>query len=282
MKAATTFKGIAFPEALRWHAGELWFSDVLAGVVYRGDITTGQLHTEAEISPVVSGLGWLRTGELLVVDCVKRAVVRKELDGQLSMHSDLSSHWEFSANDMLVDSDETVWVGTYGFDPEKDSPVSADLARIDHGVVSFPISGLIFANGIARIDEERIVVAETFADRISIIQTSGEIKVLKQIQLPSNATPDGLVVDNQGFAWVASAYGQAILRVSLETGEAERAIEIPDRGVYDCTFGGENFDKLYVATSDIDETHVLRDLPGEILCFDLTLEFPGVQGLGNK
>jgi sugar lactone lactonase YvrE len=267
---------------LRWHAGELWFSDVLAGVVYRGNIATGHLHIDAEIAPTVSGLGWLRTGELLMVDCVKRAVVRKELDGQLSMHSDLSTHWEFNANDMLVDSDETVWVGTYGFDPEKDSPVSADLARIIHGVVSFPISGLVFANGIARIDEDRILVAETFADRISIIQTSGEIKVLKQIQLPSNATPDGLVVDNQGFAWVASAYGQAILRVNLETAEVERAIEIPDRGVYDCTFGGENLDKLYVATSDTDETHVLRDLSGEILCFDLTLEFPGVQGMGNK
>lgn len=282
MKAAKIFVRIAFPESLRWHNGDLWFSDALAGVVYRGEIASGQLHTEAEIASTVSGLGWLGTGELLVVDCVKRAVVRKELDGHLSLHSDLSSYWEFNANDMLVDSDETIWVGTYGFNPEVDAPVSADLARINHGEVSFPVSGLVFANGIARIDENRIVVAETFSDRISIIQTSGEVKVLKQIQLPSNATPDGLVVDNQGFAWVASAYGQAILRVNLETDELVRAIEIPDRGVYDCTFGGVNLDTLYVATSDTDETHVLRDLPGEILSFDLTLEFPGVQGMGNK
>jgi hypothetical protein len=39
---------------------------------------------------------------------------------------------------------------------------------------------------------------------------------------------------------------------------------------------------LYVATSDTDETHILRDLPGEILSFDLTLTHPGVHGLGNK
>jgi len=282
MKAATTFKGIAFPESLRWHAGDLWFSDVLAGVVYRGDVATSQLHVEVEIAPLVSGLGWSKTGELMVVDCAKRIVVRKELDGQLSPHTDLSSHWKFNANDMLVDSDETVWVGTYGYDPEADAPVAADLARISNKVVDFPISGLVFANGIARIDENRIVVAETFADRISIIQTSGEVKLLKHIQLPNNATPDGLVVDNQGFAWVASAYGQAILRVNLDTEEVVRSIEIPDRGVYDCTFGGVNLDKLYVATSDTDETHVLRDLPGEILCFDLALEYPGVQGMGNK
>lgn len=282
MKAEVTFKGIAFPESLRWHSGDLWFSDVLAGVVYRGEIATGQLHTVAEIPPLASGLGWLHSGELLVVDCVKKAVVRQELNGEFAIHSDFSSHWKFNANDMLVDSDETVWVGTYGFDPEGDTPVPADLARIANGVVDFPISGLVFANGIARIDDNRIVVAETFADRISIIQTSDEIKLLKHIQLPNNATPDGLVVDNQGFAWVASAYGEAILRVNLETEEVVRAIEIPGRGVYDCTFGGVNLDKLYVATSDTDETHVLWDLPGEILCFDLTLEYPDVQGMGNK
>ena len=282
MAAEVVFKGTAFPESLRWHNGDLWFSDVLAGVVYRGDVTTGQLHSEVEIAPYVSGLGWLSSGELLIVDCEKRAVVQLGSDGKLSMHADLKSHWSFNANDMHVDVDNTVWIGTYGYNPESDSPVPADLARISNGNIDFPISGLVFANGIARIDAQKIVVAETFADRISVIQTSGEVKLLKQIHLPNNSTPDGLVVDNQGFAWVALAYAEAILRVNLETGEMVRAIEIPGRGVYDCTFGGPNLDKLYVATSDTDETHVMRDLPGEILCFDLGLTHPGVRGLGNK
>lgn len=69
---------------------------------------------------------------------------------------------------------------------------------------------------------------------------------------------------------------------SVQSGEMERAIEIPGKGVYDCTFGGPNLDKLYVATSDTDETNVMRDLPGQILSFDLALTHPGVRGLGNK
>lgn len=282
MKPKVVFKGTAFPESLRWHKGDLWFSDILSGLVYRGDIATGQLHKEAEISPLVSGLGWLNSGELLVVDCEKRAVMRHDPKTGLSLYADLSGHWGFNANDMLVDADNTAWVGTYGYNPESDAPAPADLARIINGEIDFPIGGLVFANGIARIDSNRIVVAETFADRISIIQTSGEVKLLKQIDLPKGSTPDGLVVDNQGFAWIALAYAEAILRVNLESGEMERAIEIPGRGVYDCTFGGPNLDKLYVATSDTDETHILRDLPGEILSFDLTLTHPGVHGLGNK
>jgi sugar lactone lactonase YvrE len=267
---------------LRWHKGELWFSDVLSGVAYRGDVTTGELHKEVEIAPFVSGIGWLTSGELLVVDCEKRSVMRRGPRSDLSLHADLSGHWKYNANDMLVDAENTVWVGTYGFNPESDSPVAADLARIVDGKVDFPIGGLVFANGIARIDADRIVVAETFADRISVIQTSGDVKLLKQIDLPKNATPDGLVVDNQGFAWIALAYSEAILRVNLETGEMERAIEIPGTGVYDCTFGGPNLDILYVATSDTDETNMMRDLPGKILSFDLSINYPGVHGLGNK
>ena len=282
MAPEVVFKGTAFPESLRWHKGDLWFSDILSGVVYRGDVTTGQLHKEAEISPLVSGLGWLDSGELLVVDCEKRSVMRQDPKDGLSLHADLSSHWAYNANDMHVDADNTAWVGTYGYNPESDAPAPADLARIINGEIDFPIGGLVFANGIARIDSNRIVVAETFADRISIIQTSGEVKLLKQIDLPKGSTPDGLVVDNQGFAWIALAYAEAILRVNLETGEMERVIEIPGRGVYDCTFGGPNLDKLYVATSDTDETNILRDLPGEILSFDLTHTHPGVHGLGNK
>ncbi len=282
MKPVSVFSGIAFPEALRWHAGDLWFSDVLAGKVYRGDVVLNSLHEQASVKPLVSGIGWTQDGNLLAVNCESREVIEITSSGASSVYADLSDGWVFPANDMLVDPDRTIWVGTYGFNPEKDSPIPASIARVRDGVIDFPISGMVFANGISRIDQNRIVIAETFADRISIVQTKGSIELVDRIQLPVGSTPDGLVVDNEGFAWVAMAYGEGILRVNLQTHEFTKVIEIQGRGVYDCTFGGPNLDKLYVAVSDTDETHVLRDLPGEVLAFDLSVEFPGIHGMGNK
>ena len=80
-------------------------------------------------------------------------------------------------------------------------------------------------------------------------------------------TPDGLAVDANGDVWVALAYSECVLRVSLRTGESVRAIEIPGRGVYDCRF--ESAQRLLVATSDKDETNVLTELPGQIFAYQL-------------
>jgi len=273
---------LAFPEALRWHKGLLWFSDVLAGKVYKADIDSKRVELVVNVPPVAAGLGWLPNGELLVVDSAHRRVVilnsKLGADQLPKEFIDLSQEWAFSANDMLVESDGTLWVGSYGFDPENETPVASRLARFKEGILDFPIGGLIFPNGIARLDAKHLVVAETFADRLSIIKTekSGAVTLVKHLQLPDGATPDGLCVDVNGNIWVASAYGEAVLRVNPESAVCERALEIPGKGTFDCAFGGDNLEILFVATSDPDESRSLIDLPGQILAFSV-----GVRGLSR-
>lgn len=261
------FTGLAFPESLRWHKSELWFSDVLAGKIYRADIGTGRYYEVVSVLPTVGGLGWLPNGDLLAVDCEARTVLSIDADGRKSVHADMSKFWEFPANDMLVDEAGTSWIGSYGFNPETSTPRESSLARYREGVLDFPIDSLIFPNGMARIDESHFVVAETFADRLAIIETdsSGTVRVEKRITLPSNSTPDGLTVDDEGNIWVASAYGEAILKVNPISGMVERAIEIKGRGVFDCTFGGPQLETLFIAVSDVNESKALLNLSGEIL-----------------
>lgn len=271
----TILSGLAFPESMRWHRGELWFSDVLAGKVYRADIDTGKYFEMASIPPIVSGLGWLPNGDLLAVDCEARQVIAVDSSGTKKVYADMSQGWQYPANDMLVDDDGTAWIGSYGFNPETGSPKESSLARFRDGVLDFPVDTLVFPNGMARLDSNHFVVAETFADRLAIIETNsdGEVRIAKRVALPPNSTPDGLAVDHEGNIWVASAYGEAVLKVDPTEESVIRAIEIEGRGVFDCTFGGPELGTLFVAVSDMDESKALVNLPGAILAISL-----GVRG----
>lgn len=266
-KIETLVTGVAFPECLRWHSGELWFSDVLGGKVFRFNLQTSQISLVTEISPMAGGLGWLPNGDLLAVDVEGRKVLQIERLGEKSDYLDLSEHWKYPANDMLIESNGTIWVGGYGYDPEIDSPQGSSLARYRDGLLDFPVGGLVFPNGIAQLDSKHLVVAETFADRLAIIEihSTGQVSIEKKIRLPEGATPDGLCVDGNGEIWVASAYGEAVLKVDPRSERIERAIEIPGRGVFDCTFGGPDMQTLFIATSDLEESRALLDLPGQIL-----------------
>jgi len=268
----TVVSGVAFPECLRWHQGKLWFSDVLGGKVFNFDPTTLQLVEIAAISPMAGGLGWLPNGDLLAVDIEARKILRVESTGQKFDYLDLSSQWSFPANDMLIDDQGTIWVGGYGFNPETDTPQSSSLARFRNGQLDFPAPTFIFPNGIAQLDADHLVVAETFADRLAIlkIHSGGNVEEQKRIQLSQGATPDGLTVDREGQIWVASAYGETVLKINPQTEVIERAIEIPGRGVFDCTFGGPDMQTLFIATSDADESRALIDLPGEILALTIS------------
>lgn len=259
--------GLAFPESLRWHTGELWFSDVLAGRVMRAT-ADGEAIEVARVSPSCSGIGWLPSGDLLVVECEGRRILRVDDHGGLTLHSDLSSRWQFPANDMMVDPDGTAWVGSFGYAPETDAPVPSNLIQVSpDGRPLAEVENLVFPNGMARLDEHHFVVSETFADRLAVVNTQGRPRVVDRISLAAGSTPDGLAVREDGSVWVALAYSECVMRVDLNTGQCERAIEIPDVGVYDCVFTGPH--EILVASSTKDETHVLRDLPGTIMRFTL-------------
>lgn len=260
--------GLAFPEALRWRDGRLWFSDMLTGEVI-SLVLGAEPVVEFAHTPMVGGVGWLPEGDLLVVECESRHILRVGESGAQSVHADLSSEWTFPANDMHVDGDGAAWVGSYGFDPGTSKPEASSLIRIDADGTrwSSVAEGLVFPNGMDRLDDAHLVVAETFADRLAIVRTSDPISVMERCDLPRGSTPDGLSVAPDGTVWVASAYGNAVLEVDVTRQHITRAIELPDVGVYDCVWGGSDGSTLFVAVSDVDETNVAVTRPGRILAY---------------
>ena len=63
-----------------------------------------------------SGIGWLPDGRMLVVSVADRRVLRREPDGTLSEHADISALASAPCNDMVVDQRGNAYVGNPGYD----------------------------------------------------------------------------------------------------------------------------------------------------------------------
>src|SRR5262245_29872240 len=107
--------GIYFGEGPRWRDDRLWFSDFFARAV-KSVLLTGDVRTEFEIDDMPSGLGWMPDGSLLVVSMIKRRLLRRSPDGEISVHADLCGIADFHCNDMVVDRIGRAYVGNFGFD----------------------------------------------------------------------------------------------------------------------------------------------------------------------
>ncbi|MFN8027306.1 MAG: SMP-30/gluconolactonase/LRE family protein [Acidimicrobiia bacterium] len=210
MKAVTTVvRGLDFAEGLRWHDGRLWYSDfyrhgVFAVVPGRAEERVLTLETQP------SGLGWLPDGRLLVVSMEGRRVLRREPDGTLVTHADLSEIAGGFVNDMVVAVDGTAHVGNFGFEVwGRDEHLTATLARVaPDGTAYAAADGLHFPNGsVITADGRTLVVGETMAGRFSVltIADDGTLHDRRVWAELGASKPDGCTLDADGAIWVADA-----------------------------------------------------------------------------
>lgn len=299
--------GLGFPEALRWHGGDLWFSDMFRSRVvrWRLDAPGSPVETVLDAAaggPVVpGGLGWLPSPDggpasLLVVDCGEHRVLRVPLDadgrptGTPVVHADLRPVMTHSANDMHVDAGGTAWVGGYGFDPENDEPVASPLVRVHpDGTISTTDPIFVFPNGCERDASGALLVAETFADRVTTYRHHTDPTL--RARLPDGSGPDGLSIAPDGTVYVALAFAGALARLaSADEGPdaeptfvycAEPIASGPGAGplgVYDCAVLSDPAlpdpvpgasGRIAVAMASLDEPLAERVDTGRIVVLDL-------------
>ena len=111
----TLISGLSFTECPRWRDGRLYVSDFYTHRVLAVALDGG-VETVAHVPRQPSGLGFLPDGRLLIVSMRDRKLLRRESDGSLTVHADLSALAPWHLNDMLVDPDGRAWVGNFGFD----------------------------------------------------------------------------------------------------------------------------------------------------------------------
>ncbi len=88
---------------------------------------------------------------------------------------------------------------------------------------------------------------------------------------------DGMDIDVDGNLWIAHWTGWCIGKWDPRTGELLEKIDFPICRVASCCFGGENYDKLYVATASINTDKDDREQPDAGKLF--VIDNPGTKGL---
>ena len=242
-------EGLVFPEGPRWYAGELWFSDMLGGAVFRV-ASDGVLQLALQVPEQPSGLGWLPDGRLLVVSMRNRCLLRVE-DGKPSIAADLSRLASHPCNDMVVDAQGRAYVGNFGFDmPGRASPAPTGLVLVTpDGSARVVADGLLFPNGcVITLGGDTLIVAETLAARLTAftIAADGSLHSRRTWAALPGKAPDGICLDAEGALWVASPPTKEVLRVRADGSITHRIIT--RNQAIACMLGGSDRRELFVLT----------------------------------
>jgi sugar lactone lactonase YvrE len=248
----TLLSGLAFPEGPRWRDGRLIFSDMHAHEVV-AMTPDGARETLVSRDSPVSGLGWLPDGRMLIVDMQAQALLRREADGQVVPHADLSAVATGLCNDMVVDAQGRAYVGNFGFPlTERPDPKPAKMAlAYPDGRVVEAADELMSPNGTVITDDGKtLIVGESFGGRLTAFDIAADGSLSNRrlwAQLPSPAVPDGICLDAENAIWVASPTTNEVLRMK-EGGEVAERIGA-SQGVFACMLGGPGRKTLYVLTA---------------------------------
>ncbi len=276
MTLTTLVSGLSFAEAPRWHNGYLYYSDFYRHVVERVD-STGTVDVVAKVPNQPSGLGWLPSGELLIVSMLDRKLLKRAANGSLTEHADLSAAATWHCNDMVVSQDGTAYVGNFGFDnatrPKDQPPTPAKLAIVGlDGQVRITTQAFKFPNGsVITPDNKQLIVAETMGRRLTAFDISADGSLVNRRTWADLGRhyPDGICLDAQGAIWVADPVRSLLLRVE-EGGNILQSID-PGRPVYACMLGGDNGKRLFACTAKTagDEAAQLRSACIEYIDVDV-------------
>src|SRR5438093_12146290 len=141
--------GLAFPESPRWHDDRLWFSDWGPHEVVAVDLE-GKSEVIVRVPSFPMCIDFLPDGRLLIVSASNRLLLRREPDGSLVTHADLSGVSVHPWNDIVVDGRGNAYVNNAGFDfPGGEfAPGIVALVTPD-GSARQVAEGFAFPNGMA-------------------------------------------------------------------------------------------------------------------------------------
>jgi sugar lactone lactonase YvrE len=247
---------------------------MFSGRVLTFDPVDGSTETVLRIQDRCSGLGWLPSGELLVVSMSRRQVLRFA-GGEPVVHADLTTLVTGDANDMVVDGHGRAYVGNFGYGySEGLTPQPTNLICVEpDGAVRTVADSLLFPNGAVITPSGQLVVAEGFASQLTSfrIERNGDLTDRTVFASLGGEIPDGIALDAEGGIWVALPLRQEFIRV-LQGGVITDRISVSPRGAFACALGGEHGRTLFMMATLGDEQAIAAGKSkGEILAAEVAV-----------
>ena len=247
----TLLTGIAFGESPRWHDDRLWFSDWGTQEIIAVDLE-GESEVIVRVPSFPFCIDFLPDGRLLIVSASDRLLLRREPDGPLVTHADLSTLSEHPWNDIVVDARGNAYIGNIGFDfPEAEfAPGTLALVTPD-GSARQVADGVAFPNGIVVTpDNSTLIVAESYANRLTAfdITADGSLSNRRMWAELGGGVPDGICLDAEDAVWYGDVPNKRCVRVR-EGGEVLQTIAL-DRGCFACMLGGPDGETLFMVARE--------------------------------
>ena len=262
----TLISGLSFTECPRWRDGRLYVSDRYTQRVLAVAID-GTAETFARTPGLPCGLGFLPDGRLLITSMLDRKILRREFDGSLVEHADLSALAPGQLNDMLVDHEGRAWVGNFGFDLMGGAQACTTvlICVLPDGTATVAADQLGFPNGMVLTPDRRtLIVAETTMNRLSAFDVTGDslserriwtafgdppaTTDVPEILAHAAVVPDGICLDAEGAVWAADVVNSRLIRVA-EGGAILDERKTDGVSLFACMLGGEDGRTLFACAA---------------------------------
>jgi sugar lactone lactonase YvrE len=252
--------GLAYVESPRWHAGRLWFAHWGTGEIVAVDLA-GKSEIVGHGPPALGwSIDWLPDGRLLVTG---KELLRREPDGSMVRHADLSEISTFGWNEIVVDGRGNIYVNSiqFGF-LAGEPPTAGIIALVTLDGTARQVAGdLAFPNGmVITPDNATLIVSESFSGRLIAFDIAADGSLSNQRVWAEGLAPDGICLDAEGAIWVGAADVRlaggrddaprgAVARIR-EGGEVLQRIEHNDREIFACMLGGADRTTLFLLANE--------------------------------
>ncbi|MDP9328622.1 MAG: SMP-30/gluconolactonase/LRE family protein [Actinomycetota bacterium] len=243
--------GLAFPESPRWHDDRLWVSDWGAHEVIAVDLE-GTSEVVARVPSFPMCIDFLPDGRLLIVSAGDGLLLRREPDGSLATHADLSGLADHKWNDIVVDGRGNAFVNNVRFDFPGGEFAPGTLALVTpDGSARQVAEGVAFPNGmVVTPDNSTLIVAESYGNRLTAFDIAADGGLSNQRVWADlhDGVPDGICLDGGNAVWYGDVPNERCVRVR-EGGEVLQTVDL-DRGCFACMLGGVDRRTLFMTMNE--------------------------------